>query len=352
MRKITAILTLVALAAADAWAQKKESLALLPFTGGQSGVGEYIVSEFARQRVLRDAFNKVTLVTRITQEFMRFERKFQRDSGLTDADTIFELGKQLNAAYVIAGYITRLGTQNLVLVSILSVESLQLVAGDYRAYKNIEDVDALIPEMARKLGESVRRDTSGLPGLSVPPFETANGVNAGDAQVLAQILAISVANGNKYAVLPRTDNLERVLDEHRRQRTGETDQERVRRLGWGRNARYVLAGSVGRLGSLTKFTADVLNIEDGSYIDGYSERYSAFTEGVDLMPKLAANLNGTPVAAAPVRAAPAQAAPAQAQKPMSANMMRIGGGTFMMGSPSTATVYTHLLATSHPVNIL
>jgi formylglycine-generating enzyme required for sulfatase activity len=294
MKKAMIIAAMV-ISALGAYGQKKDSIALLPFTGGQSGDGEYIVSELARQRVFRDAFNKVTLVTRTTREFMRFEQKFQRDSGLTDADTVFELGKQLNAEYVIAGYITKLGTQNLVLASILSVESLQLVAGDYRSYKNIEEVDGMIPEIAGKLAESVRRNTSGLPGLSVPPFAVSNEVNASDAQVLAQILAISVANGNAYAVLPRTDNLQKVLDEHQRQRTGETDQERVKRLGLGRNARYVLSGSVIKMGTLTRFTADVLNIEDGGYIDGYSERYNAFTEGVDLAPKLAAGLNGTAV---------------------------------------------------------
>jgi len=47
-----------------------------------------------------------------------FEQRFQRN-GLTDADTIFELGKALNASHVIAGYITRLGNNNLFLVSIM-----------------------------------------------------------------------------------------------------------------------------------------------------------------------------------------------------------------------------------------
>jgi TolB-like protein len=209
--------------------QRKESLALLPFTGVQIRDGESIVAEFTRQRVLRDAFNEVTLVTRATRKFMRFEREFQRYSGLTDADTVFELGRYLNAQYVIAGDIARFGNQNLVLVSILNVESLQLVAGDYRVYKNIEDVDALIPEMARRLAESVGRDTGGLPGLSAPPFELSDEVSESDAQVLAQILAINVANGDKYAVLPRTDSLRKVMEEHERQRSGETDQERVRR---------------------------------------------------------------------------------------------------------------------------
>ena len=122
-------------------------------------------------------------------------------------------------------------------------------------------------------------------------------------------------------MLPRTDNLEKVLDEHQRQRSGETDQERVRRLGAGVNAQYVLAGSVIKMGALNRFTADILNIEDGSFIDGYSERYSAFTEGVDLAPKLAASLNGAPVA---VSGTGAGGAPS--------GFVMVPPGTFSMGS--------------------
>jgi TolB-like protein len=296
---------MVLLAVVSVSAQKKDSLALLPFTGGAEGEGDYIVSEFARQRELRNAFNKVTLVTKTTRGFINFEHKFQRDSGMTDSDTVFELGKQIGAEYVISGYITKLGEQNLVMVSILSVESLQLVAGDYRAYGKIEEVDKLIPAMAKTLALYVQRNTSSLPGLSVPPFEVGKQVNTNDAQVLAQILAIQVANGKKYAVLPRTDSLDNVMEEHQRQRSGEVDKERIARLGAGRNAEYVLAGSVGTLGSLNKFTADVLNIEDGSFVDGYSEQYNAFAEGIELMPVLAAALNGSSHTLSPEESTPA-----------------------------------------------
>jgi TolB-like protein len=301
MKRLLCILSLALIPGFFAQAQnaaKKESLALLPFTGGAEGDGEYIVSEFARQPVLRDAFNKVTLVTPTTVAVMQFEHKFQRDSGMTDADSILELGKKLNAAYVIAGYITRLGAQNLVLVSILDVERLQQVAGDYRTYRNIEEVDTIIPDIAAKLAALLQRDTADLPGLSVPPFEISTGVNENDSQVLAQILSCELANGDRYAVLPRTDTLEKVMEEHERQRSGETDQDRVKRLGAGRNAQFVLSGSVARLGQLNKFGTDILNIEDGSFIDGYSEQYNAFAEGIDLMPKLATNLNGAPAVTA------------------------------------------------------
>jgi formylglycine-generating enzyme required for sulfatase activity/TolB-like protein len=373
--KYKALILTFLLVAVSLSAQKKDSLALLPFTGGNEGEGDYIVSEFARQRELRSAFNKVTLVTKTTQGFINFEHKFQRDSGLTDADTIFELGKRLNAEYVISGYITELGGQNLVIVSILSVESLQLVAGDYRVFTSIEEIDPLIPDMARALAAGARRNTSGLPGLSVPPFEVTQQVNAADAQVLAQILAICVANGEKYAVLPRTDSLDMVLDEHQRQRTGETDQERVKRLGAGRNAEYVLAGSVGRLGSLTKFTADVLNIEDGSFMDGYSERYIDFTDGVDLMPELAQNLNAAeyiapsssvvtggappgskaaqqPTATPQPPAAPPPVAEVKPPAPKGLTaMVWVPAGTFTMGSPPNERGHYDNEGPTHTVTI-
>ncbi|GHV78279.1 hypothetical protein AGMMS49944_00700 [Spirochaetia bacterium] len=315
MKRIFCIL--LAMCTLQIYAQVKDSLALLPFTGGNAGDGDYIVGELARHRELRAAFsNKVTPVTNTNRAFMAFEQKFQR-SGLTDADSIFELGKQLNASFVMAGYITKLSDRNLVIVSILDVESLQQIAGDYREYKKIEDIDMLIPEMAKKLAQSVQRDTSKLPGLSVPPFAVANGVNASDAQTLAQILACDIANGNAYAVLPRTDSLEKVRAEHERARSGETDQERVKRLGAGRNALYVLAGSVTKLGALNKFAADVLDIKDFVLVDGYSERYTAVTDGIALMPKLAGNLNGT------------------LAQPVIPTMVRIEGGTFTMGSPAS-----------------
>ncbi|MDR1216476.1 MAG: formylglycine-generating enzyme family protein [Treponema sp.] len=339
---IIAALTLVAL---GAYGQKKESLALLPFTGGQTSDGEYIARAFARERVWRDAFNGVMPITRTMQEFIQFEQRFQRMSGLTDTDTIFELGKQLNASHVMAGYTTKFENRNLLLVSILDVESLQLIAGEYRMYTRLEEVADMIPEMARNMARSVGRDTSKLPGLSVPPFSRETGINEGDAQTLAQILAIGLANGNKYAVLPRTDDLQKVMDEHQRQRTGETDQERVKRLGVGRNAEYVLVSSVGTMGSLLSFEADVYNM-NMVHREGFAERYKDFSQGLELIPRLAARLNGETI----VVSKDDGGGGGGGGSPMPANMVRIAGGTFTMGSP-TSEVSRDGDETQHQVTI-
>ena len=169
---------------------------------------------------------------------MNFEQRFQEDFGLTDPDAIFELGKALDASHVIAGYLTKLGNQDLILVSIMDVESIQQIAGDYRRYRNIDEIYTLIPDIAKKLADAVQKNTDNLQGLSIPPFNILGNVNQNDAMVLAQMLSCDLANSGKYAVLPRTDSLEKVLEEHRRQRDRITDaaigQERVKLLGKGR----------------------------------------------------------------------------------------------------------------------
>jgi len=291
MKKILGVV-LTLLSCAALFAQKKEYLAVFTFTGGEVSDGEYIASNLVRQAALRNGFNKTILITRATIAAMNFEQRFQRNSGLTDADTIFELGKALNASHVIAGFITKLGNQKLVLVSIMDVESLQQIAGYYKQYGSIEEIDKQIPEMATRLAGAVTRNTKELPGLSVPPFVVSKEVDQNNAMVLAQILSCDLANAGKYAVLPRTDNIEKVMEEQRRQRNGTTDQERIKRLGIGRNAEFVLSGSVEKLGTLNKFAADILDIEDGSYIDGYAEQYKDLTDGFTLIPKLAAQLSG------------------------------------------------------------
>jgi len=300
------------------FAQKKEYLAIFPFTGGEVSDGEFIASNLTRQPVLRNGFNKTILLTRATIATMNFEQRFQRNSGLTDADTIFELGKALNASHVIAGYITKLDDQKLVLVSIMDVESLQQIAGYYKRYSTIEEINKLIPEMASQLAKAVTRDTKNLPGLSVPPFVMSRGVDQTAAMTLAQILSCDLANLGKYAVLPRTDSLDKVLEEQRRQRDGTTDQERIKRLGAGRNAKYVLSGSVESLGgTINNFAADILDIEDGSYIDGFAKEYKTLTDGFKVIPELAALLSGQVLST-----------------PVSANFIRVEGGTFQMGTAS------------------
>ena len=113
-----------------------------------------------------------------------------------------------------------------------------------------------------------------MPRLAVLPFDIPQGVNQNDAEVLAQLLATEIANSGKYVVLPRTNTIERVMEEHRIQRSGLTDPESIRRLGNAVNAQYVLAGNVMSLGAnMNLFFAQILHVECGSLLIGGDEEY-------------------------------------------------------------------------------
>jgi len=279
---------------ATSFSSKKESIAFFPLIGGRIEDGESIISSLGRQNVMYDAFEKITVLTRSNIAAMNFEREFQQYSGLTDADTIFALGRDLNAAYVIAGYITNLGNQNLIILSIMEVESLRQIAGVYRTYDTLREINTMIPDIANSLVSAVSRVAAGLPGLSVPPFDISTDViGQNDAMVLAQILSCDLSNSGRFAVLPRTENIQTVLAEHRRQRSGIVNRERLSRLGEGYNADYVLSGKVERLDDINKFAVDILNVEDGSTLFGREVEYNNFSkESITLMQELAARLSG------------------------------------------------------------
>jgi len=191
------------------------------------------------------------------------------------------LGRQSNADYVVAGHIQVLGNRNLVLITIIHVESLQQIAGDYRQYGNIEEIQEMIPDMARRIARAAQIDRTGLPRLAVLPFSiSTSGVNQNDAEVLAQILATEVANSGRYVVLPRTSQIQTVLREQEIQRSGITEPNSIKAIGEALNAQYVLSGNVRSLGQNNIFTALILETERGEQVRGDYENYNTVADGL------------------------------------------------------------------------
>jgi tetratricopeptide (TPR) repeat protein len=277
-------------AACVLFGQSKPRLAILPFTGGEGGDGQTIAMLLANQADIRNVF---TLVPRTSNvDAIVQERQFQQ-TGLTDSDTIASLGKLLNAEYVVAGHIRSLGASKLVLITIVNVESFQQIAGDYREYKEIGEIRSYLPEMAKRLAGGARVNTGNLPKLAVTPFAVPQGINAQDAEVLAQLLATEIANSGKYAVLPRTTTIEKAMEELKIQREGITDQNSIKAIGRATNARYVLAGNVASLGSsLNLFLAQILDVETGALWMGDDVEYRAIGDGLRLMAELSRKLTG------------------------------------------------------------
>jgi len=308
------LLAVIFLAIAGA-AQARPRLAILPFTGGGGTDGETIAMLLGHEPALRNAFTPVSR-TAAVEAIMR-EHWFQR-AGLTDEDTIRELGRQMNADYIVAGHIQQLGRSRLVHITIIHVESLQQIAGDFREYNDISEIRAELPGMARRIVEASGRGGGRQPSLAVLPFHVMSGqVNDVYAEILAQLLATEIANSGRYAVLPRTSAIERTMAEHAIQRGGITDPTNIRRLGAAANADFVLAGVVSTLGVMNLFMVDILDVESGEIMTGGSEEYREVSDGLVRMQALAQTLTAGAVRAAPGRAA--------------GNFVRVQGGTFQMG---------------------
>ena len=272
-----------------AFTQTKPRLAILPITGGTGGDGETIAELFSFDPDINRVFVPVPRTSSI--EAVIREQQFQSSTGLTDADTIARLGVQVNADYVVAGHIQVLGNRNLVLITIIHVESLQQIAGDYRQYGNIEEIQGMIPDMARRIARAAQLDRTNLPRLAVLPFSVSTGgVNQNDAEVLAQILATEVANSGRYVVLPRTSLIQTVLMEQEIQRSGITEQDSIKAVGKALNAQYVLSGNVRSLGQNNMFTALILETERGEQVNGASENYNTVADGLTHIAALSGKL--------------------------------------------------------------
>jgi hypothetical protein len=87
--------------------------------------------------------------TRAIEDRMR-ELRIQR-SGLTDHDSILAVAKMVNADYVLAGTVTKLGEMNLFDAKILNVTTGEQVKGADRDYRDLSDGIALMGELAFSL---------------------------------------------------------------------------------------------------------------------------------------------------------------------------------------------------------
>jgi TolB-like protein len=292
-RRVALVALMAALCTIEAAA--KDTLAVLPFTGGVGEEGETIAELFSFSNELNEAFAPIprTSISRAVSS----EQRFQTSAGMTDPDTIAALGKQLGAKYVVAGNIAKLGNRSLLIISIVKIDDLRQVAGDIQTYARIEELRGKLPGMARNIIAAAQADASKLEKLAVLPVERGGGnIDSRVADALAQILSIYLIRSGKYAVYPRTATLEQVEAEYKTQLSGAVADENVVDMGKGENPRIVLSVVARRLGSESMFNASIINLETGVQLLGKSVTYARLDDGMEAMGSLAGELTGVAVA--------------------------------------------------------
>ena len=269
----------------------RENLAILPFTGGQGDEGEAIAELFSFNDQINAVFNPIPR-TSITQAITR-EQGFQFTSGMTDADTIVAIGRQLGARYVVAGSIASVGANKLLIFTIMDILNLQQIAGDYLVYTNMADIRRSLSNLAANLINATRKDTSGLPKLALVPVQLQGGANRQIADTLTQLLAIHLIRSGNYSVYPRTRSLEQVMEEHRIQFSGVTDDTQIIGVGYGQNPDLVLSVVARRFENTNMFNAAIINLLTGTQEVGRSVDYSDINDGMRVMENLSVLLTLT-----------------------------------------------------------
>jgi TolB-like protein len=287
MKKIS-ILIMLCLYATTVFAQAKPTLAILPFTGGRNGEGDTLAELFSFDQTLNGAFTPIPR-TSINSAISK-EQNFQMDSGMTDPETISRLGKQLGARFIVAGSITRLGSQQLMVIAIIRIDNLQQIAGEWRTYQDLSEIRRQLPDMAKNIVAASQKNTSRLQKLAILPFQMTSGDNEADA--LAQILAAEIIRTGTYAVFPRTKTLEQVQSEYKTQLNGGTDDYYIVDIGRGDNPLLALSGAARRLGQDRMFNAAIINVESGAQLKGESMDYQVIEDGPEAIKKLSRLLTG------------------------------------------------------------
>ena len=283
----------VALITAAGFAIAKENLAILPFTGGSGSEGETIAELFSFDARLGEAFNIIprTSISRAISN----ERRFQTNSGMTDPDTAVSIAGEVGARYVVAGSVTSVGNNNLLVISILDIRNLQQIAGDFQTYPQgrIENLRGRLPGMAENIIRATTSNTAALPKLAIVPVQLEGGTDRRVADTLAQLLAIHLIRSGKYAVFPRTGSLEQVQAEHDAQMSGHTADKNIIGTGHGENPDYVLSVVARRLGSVNMFNAVIIDLLTRVQAVGRSVDYQDINDGMRAMETLSVVLTSS-----------------------------------------------------------
>jgi TolB-like protein len=286
---------------AGAYAQNGERLgkiAIPAFSGGSVDEREGIAELFSFTQEMMDNFSVIPRTNII--KAVELELGFQAMSGMTDAATIAKFGESIGADYVMAGSITSLGSKHLLIVSVIKIEEIRQVAGDYLVYDSLDALnhdEKILNDMADNLVQMMRGIRYDLDELALLPVQL-DGANKEEGDALAQLLAIYLLRVGKYAVYPRTNTLEQVQSEYENQLLGGiTRASEAVKTGKAVNPKYVLSVVSRKIATGMRFNASIIDLEGRNQIAGKSEPYVNLSDGMNAMEFLARELSGEEVSA-------------------------------------------------------
>jgi|GEM_PF-805828 len=297
IKKILLLVMLLTICVTSAFSQVNTQgrpvLAILPFYGVGEMYGDNIASFLSVERPLLEVFT-VRASTRTQLELLSLEHDFQLQMEyLIDLDTRARIGHLLRANYVLFGNVRRLGSINLVIATIVNAATFEQVAGYYRVYQTVGEINGFLPSMAQYMTQQWReRGRAERDTLAITPFAHHSGVNPDDAYTLSQILAIEIIRTGGFAVLSRTSALQAVGAEWDFQMGDDsiTEDEGILRAGYVAGARYALYSSIRILDGRSFFSVAIIHVEGGSVTLGHRMEQQNIADGMGMMAEFAFHL--------------------------------------------------------------
>lgn len=173
------------------FSEEKIKVAVLPFSSANEEEGDTLASMFANELSKRKVYRVLTRNSQM--EKVMKELNFQRN-GLTDENTRIEIGRALNAQYVLAGEVRKLGRNNILIVSMINVETLENKTGDNKSFRNIEDVIQFVPQIVNEITGTRGRTVVDIDIFGDESEKTV--VTSGDKAALERV--INKRKGEKY----------------------------------------------------------------------------------------------------------------------------------------------------------
>ena len=294
-------MTVFLLAAASLAAQnapvpggERPRLAVVPFSGGEGDDGENIAEMFSGSKDLTQVF-RIHLRTSITFGVDE-ERNVQKYVVSNEEYRNQLLAMGIN--YVVAGDITRLGRQSLLVISIIDIEKLVQIAGDVQIFGNKREIEGKLPEMARNIINGAKVNWTDKPKLAVVNPRLSDNADPAAANVLGEILGIEVTRTGKYAVYPRNTTLAAVQTEWDNQRRGTTAVTNTQGPGSADRPGQVLSviarGGEGSV-TATRFNASIISLDTGEQVSFTTQTYRNIEDGITVMRTIAGELTITDV---------------------------------------------------------
>jgi formylglycine-generating enzyme required for sulfatase activity len=210
-----------------------------------------------------------------------------------------------------------LAGQTIIMAAILDINTAQILSASTVTMRNMAEVFTMMPGLVRDIANNLSRPIESSRTIAISPFDVRGGLSATDADVIMELLiAQLVTNGVK--VVDR-NSFDKITTQMNFQSSDWSDSNKVAQLGRALNANSILRGSIMTLAGQTVITASILDINTAEIVSASTLQMNGTGEIFSKLPLFVKDISDILLYGSRVPE----------------NMVRINGGTFTMGSPSS-----------------